>query len=349
MQVLLFKLGYVERADLGVVASCGSVQRVQKQAIAAAAKPSFFGSLFLPAKVDAPAPRTTLQVCVLGDNGIGKSSFVWTLTGLRAPGLGGDVEMGVDYSKFSDSIVIGGCTVRQTSGVSDSVDSNRKALLRSILTSSYEVSVAAVPLDQAERWLERCADSCDLIVLMFQCANPASLSTAMALEARLPESAPRIFIASKSDHIPSAQALSTGASSSSSQRVQTEYGNQTRSSRETTKATHESVLQDISLHIKASKLPSVVLMSTLTGEGVADAHHLIIDVATDPNRGIPRKQKKSAGNFMVSRPVIAVTTVVVGIVSLSLLARYNKEVKDWFSQLYINTKHLLLGSSTVTN
>jgi energy-coupling factor transporter ATP-binding protein EcfA2 len=357
--VLLFKLGYVERADLGITASSGPMQSVLAQALAASTKPSFFRSLFLPAKVPAPAPRSVLQVCVLGDNGVGKSSFVWSLTGLRAPGLGGDVEMGVEYSKFSEAIVVGGCALRLGSGVTASLTGGaarlgkgrsggdavaaqaHAALLSEVLTESCELSIAAVPLDQAESWLEHCIHSCDLAVLMFQSANATSLKTAIALDARLPHTVPRLFVASKADTIPSAQVLSLGAHSPTQRG---EFGNQTRSSREALKAAHESVLQEASLHIQARGLPPLALLSTLTGDGVTEAYNTIVDVATDPTRGIPRKPTKDKSGFGISAPVVVVTTVVVGVASLALLARYNKGVRDWLDSVFLSTRTFLLGA-----
>lgn len=355
-QMLLFKLGYVERPDLGVVASPGPLESVQKQSLQASTKHSFFRSLFMPAKVEAPAPRSTLQVCVLGDNGVGKSSFVWYMTGLRAPGLSGDVEIGIDYSKYSDSIVVGGCSLKREELLVKSSPAQRD-LLQATLTVSYQLSIAAVPLDQVEKWLDHCAASCDLVVLMFQCGKATSLKTAIALEARLPDSVPRLYLASKTDTIVAAHSLNVSASTSSMRSDRSdrgdragdraEYGNETRSSREALKAAHETVLQAASLHIKDRNLPPLAMLSTLSGEGISEACSLIVDVSTDPIRGIPRKTVKPSTSLITSPPFLAFSTLALGIATFTLW-KYNKEVKDWFKHLFASTRDLFSGSA-ITN
>jgi len=361
-QLLLYKLGYVERADLGVVPSSGPMETVQKQALLASAKQSFFSSMFSPARVEAPAKRSTLQVCVLGDNGVGKSSFVWYLTGLRAPGIGGDFEIGVDYAKFNDCIVVGGCALKlngekETSGtqvarkysIAESAsDKAHKKLLEEVLTPSYQLSVAAVPLDQVERWLQHCIQGCDLVVLMFQCGKPSSLKTCMALEARLPETVPRLYLASKTDLIFTSQALHA-ASAGSSGSLKGEYGNETRSSRESLKAAHESVLQTASLHIRERNLPALSMFSTLTGEGMTDATSLIVEVATDPTRGVPQRKSKPSETFVTSRAFVTMAAVVVTLAGASLVARYNKEVKEWWKQMMDHTRSLFSTAGLIAN
>lgn len=363
-QMLLFKLGYVERSDLGVIASSGPMESVQKQAVLASSKQGFFSSMFLPARVEAPAKRSTLQVCVLGDNGVGKSSFVWYLTGLRAPGIGGDVEMGVDYAKYSDCIVVGGCALklngeneqgggngqagRKYSIAESAADKAHKGLLQEVLTPSYQLSVAAVPLDQVEKWLQHCAQGCDLVVLMFQCGKPSSLKTCMALEARLPESVPRVFLASKTDLIFTSQALHA-ASAGSSGSLKGEYGNETRSSRESLKAAHESVLQTASLHIRERNLPALGMFSTLTGEGMAEATSLVVEVATDPARGVPHRKARPSEGLVASRPFVTLAAVVAGLVGVTLIVQYNKEVKDWCKQMINNTRNLFATAGLITN
>mmetsp|Transcript_11413 Transcript_11413/g.18714 ORF Transcript_11413/g.18714 Transcript_11413/m.18714 type:complete len:882 (-) Transcript_11413:302-2947(-) len=120
-QVLLFQLGYVERQDLGLVVTAGTVLDVQHclRAHRQYVKSSpFYRTLWLSPVPQVPAARGVLQVAVLGGNGAGKSSFVWRLSGLRAPGLGArDVEMGADYLhrvKYNDTIVVGGFPQRRS-------------------------------------------------------------------------------------------------------------------------------------------------------------------------------------------------------------------------------------------
>jgi DNA-binding NarL/FixJ family response regulator len=214
-----------------------------------------------------------------------------------------------------------------------------RALLRTVLTEPYHVSVAAVPLDQAEAWLENCAESCDLAVLMFQCANMQSLRTAIGLDARLPSHVPRLFLASKSDTIPSAQVLSLGVHSPSVS-GRGEFGNTTRTTREALKSAHEAVLQEASLHLQARGLPPLALVSTLSGEGVTEAQNLILDVATDPERGLPKDKPKAAQSFALTLTSVASAAAiftVVGSLTVGLLWHFNPRVKEvlneWWASL----------------
>jgi hypothetical protein len=241
--------------------------------------------------------------------------------------------------------VVGGCSVKlpQNEGGRKSAPGDaskpaktHKELLHDMLTPTYYLSVAAVPLDQVEKWLEHCIESCDLVVLMFQCGKASSLQTCLALESRLPENVPRVYVASKTDLIFTSQALNMHSISSNS--LKGEYGNETKSSRESLKASHESVLQTASLHIKERSLPALAMFSTLTGEGTGDVTSLIIDVATEPAKGVPPRKRKSSGNYPSIHAVMAVTSVMLGALTISLAVRYQKEVKDWFNHMVDSTR-----------
>jgi hypothetical protein len=43
--------------------------------------------------------------------------------------------------------------------------------------------------------------------------------------------------------------------------------------------------------------------------------------------------------------VVVATTVVVGVASLALLARYNKSVRDWLDSMFLSTRTFLLGAA----
>ena len=350
----MYKLGYVERSDLGTVPSSGTVPEVETQAVAAATKPSFFRSLFSTVRPESPSPRSILQVCVLGGDGVGKSSFVWDLTGLRAPGLGDDVEIGSEYSKFSDAVVVGGCTVRRanmpaakTSSTAESSGSmsshsndHHRNALRGVLTDPFHLSISAIPLKNTDQWRESCVHSCDLVVLMFQCGVPESLEVAISLEQQLPATIPRIFVASKSDMIPSAQVIGLGSHTGS----RSEFGNETRSTREALKATHEHMLQEAYLHVNAHHLPALTQFSTLTGEGVDEAYSLIVDTVVDPQKGIPRQSSAQKAGYHMSTAVALVTSLcVIGLGSVYMLHR---PFKDWLNEWISSTQKLLLGNTS---
>lgn len=164
------------------------------------------------------SPRKVLHVSILGDNGVGKSSLVWSLSGLRPPGIG-LVEMSVNYDKYSDCVVVGGCIIRSDGSSCNNnssmkkygtnIDntntkpiSTHKNIIKSLVTSPYYISFESVPLDFIDPWIESMNNRSDLIVLMFQCGNTNSFNTALSIEAKLASNVPRMFIASKLDIIP---------------------------------------------------------------------------------------------------------------------------------------------------
>jgi hypothetical protein len=127
----LFSLGYAERGDLGTRVSSAPLNRSNVAAVVGSASNTNLvtsgtngatASLFdvFSSKVSigrTPArsahkllPRSTLKICVLGDNGVGKSSFVWNISGVPAPGVP-DVEKGVKNAKSQDTVIIGGVCV----------------------------------------------------------------------------------------------------------------------------------------------------------------------------------------------------------------------------------------------
>ena len=161
---------------------------------------------------------------------MGKSSFVWNLSGLRAPGsFDKDVEKGVEYAKSTDSIVAGGlCSANHnhnnnnnnnnngngngngsssaantanTASVSKkkSKDSKERESAEGLLLNPFYVYVLAVPFQFASAWLAKHKDSVDLFVLMYQSGDADSLQQVLELEQLLHLQAPRLFIGSKVD------------------------------------------------------------------------------------------------------------------------------------------------------
>jgi hypothetical protein len=335
--VLLYQLGYVERQDLGTVVSFGPIRSI----IEANEKKKhgmWLNSLFSGKKPEVPVPRSTLKICVLGDNGVGKSSFVWYLSDLRAPGMhGGGMEVGVEYSKFSDALVVGGCGMRLADaagmyGTTSSSSIQQEKRLRqqqqqqhshqqsSVLTDPFHLSVTSVPLDLVEKWKETCVASCDLVVLMFQPTNSITFDTAIELSRSLPATMPRILISSKSDlvHLPpqsDSSALLGGSSLSS------------------LKSTNNKVLKKATDYVHSSSLPPIAQVSTLTGEGMVDAIALIIDVAVEPRKAIPRKRSVNSWGSLFT-PEFTLFAVAGSAGALVwLMMRYNKELELRWSQM----------------
>jgi hypothetical protein len=256
-------------------------------------------------------------VVVLGDNCVGKSSFVWNLSSLPAPGSL-DVEKGLGTEKPQDTVVVGGCrsSRRHSQDSSDrrnlfqvSRDSGTTRFRKSLATqnkfehlqNSFYVSAAAIPLEhvgvsqevqsssgKVKKDVQRSVlEACDVAVLMFQCGDMKSLQIALQVEKTLPSRLPRLFLASKCDLVQS----KTGGSdkpSSSSRNLQ---------------AQHEIVYQEAALHLQQHDLPELVFLSTATGEGVAEAVAAVLTVAEEPLRGVPLKLRSPQSSSLLTSSI----------------------------------------------
>lgn len=177
--VLLHKLGYVERADLGLVASGGTCLQLRDKCAATPPMRWWPGS----GTTALPRPRGTARVCVLGGNGVGKSSLVWYASGLNPSEASG---------KACEAIVVGSSLM----ALGDDSGSGGEY---PHLCDPLCVVLAAVPMDHVQRWCTAHLLSCDVALLVFQVGDMASLQTALELERALPDHLPRIFVAHKAD------------------------------------------------------------------------------------------------------------------------------------------------------
>jgi hypothetical protein len=313
VQELLFRLGYIERGDLGTVVSSGPIEQIARYV---APRKSIFGSMFSD-KHKAPNARSTVSVVVLGNNCVGKSSFVWNLSSLPAPGSL-DVEKGLGTAKPQDTVVVGGCQGNrrhlQENGDRRNIfqvsrDSGTTRFRKPLITQNkfehlqniFYVSVAAIPLEhvgvsqlvqsssgKSKKEMQRgVLDACDVAVLMFQCGDMDSLQTALQVEKTLPSRLPRLFLASKCDLV-QAKAGSGEGSSSANRNLQ---------------AQHEIVYQEAALHLQQHDLPELVFLSTATGEGVAEGVAAVLAVAEEPLRGVPLKVRSPQGSSLLTSSI----------------------------------------------
>lgn len=367
-QVLLFKLGYVERADLGIRISAETVAAAQQQSSTLFNRMVRWSGIRGVAGVSDAAPRSVLQVCVLGDNGVGKSSFVWNISGLRAPG-NADLEFGFEYEKFNDAILVGGRRHRSSSGsgsfaemtFTDAVStaaSERRG--NSGLVEPFYLSVVAVPLDHAKVWLENNVSSCDVVVLMFQCAHAPSLETALRLEELLPQSTPRLFVGSKVDLVPSS---STYAAGSAATALNEEFSRK----RAAVQSAHESILQKVTFHVQESNLPAVALITSSgsssrstdsssegVDRGIIDAYENVVRVLNNPAAGVPHSTPPAPAKgdwikyLATSRPTLAWSASMIGIASISIVVvKYNKELRDWLRSFHERTFSMLVHAGRI--
>jgi GTPase SAR1 family protein len=237
MQSLLFSLGYAGRDDNGIVlsatplnCSCPSEPTVEKsqsltswdglQSYFSVTGAQHQALLSRPTSTVPTVERPAFKVCVLGDNGVGKSSLVWNLSGLYAPGVP-DIEKGASTAKSHDTIVVGGAAIvmQQPASVMpisarslsregrDNVHNcagnlwglfSRLGVNENSLDVRY-LCLYAVPRDQSTAWLSTHSSSCDVVLLMFDSDQESTFHTAKEIEKQLPPWQPRIFVGSKTD------------------------------------------------------------------------------------------------------------------------------------------------------
>lgn len=332
--MLLFKLGYVERDDLGVKIAEGNVLNIASCYIYDSLWTSVASSLNFVPKADVIEPRATVKVCVLGDNRVGKSSFVWRLSGLKVPGSD-EVEKGVENVKKADSVVIGGfCKKRSNrtaafATASSAVAEKGSDVLHAAPTTvkhlkgKYYLSISSVPLEVSQTWIARNIVSCDLVVLMFECGHVESLETVLELEKLLPPNIPRIFLASKSDLLPVSRSVASAVGNAEDDITRR----------------HEIVLQKITLHLQEEGLLPVQMLSSTTGDGICSTVASIASIMEDPETAIPVKHRRQqTTSSWLSTKSVAVVAAAVGIMAMTLIIRYNKDLKAWIKDLMHSNK-----------
>lgn len=416
----MFRLGYIERSDVGTVVSAGPIEQVAhftpyERSLFTALNP--FRSEPKP-----PAPRSSLNIAVLGGNCVGKSSLVWNLAGLPAPGTK-FIEKGLDNEKPQDTVIVGGChryhrdhehkyrnsslghrhltqyglrsppppksdkrtsatasqqpqqqsyypssvsgNVLRRGGRSGSVVSGGTTF--EFLHHSYYLNFAAIPLEHVtisatapsssakQRGSSSSSsagnsgaggsvlDSCDLVILMFQCGDIDSLKAAQSLEKRLPRRMPRIYVASKLDLIQAKQTISSGV----------DGGGMTleeRHRREVLQSQHDMVYQEAALHLQTYDLPPLVYLSVVTGEGLNDVLAAVVDVVECPDKGIPVKQRQQPS----SSSVVTAALSLISLGGLSVLGWYlwtqrEREIREWFNHIYDFVQRDILAKIPKTN
>ena len=246
-----------------------------------------------------------MKVAILGDNGVGKSSFVWQMSGLRPPGVTLDeeiIERPLDYPKPLETIVIGGCSRPLTNNHHHHHDHEQPP---QSLTDPYFLSLAAVPLEHSSIWLTHHLASCDLIVFMFQCGESETLTTVLELEKRfLPKHIPRVFLGSKIDLFMKDKAA-VASSGGNLLSLNSSRTNNNNNSGEVVQAgntdvlvhdlqrEHEEILQQIALHTQETSLPPALFISTFDSTGIQESVQLMQEIFACPEVAIPHSVSKS--------------------------------------------------------
>jgi hypothetical protein len=334
-QKLLFSLGYAEREELGTCVSSPPLGRPDAGTSGVASSNSAAdkdaegriattgGGIFdllsstlslggtsaaLAAAHNKLVPRSTLKICVLGDNSVGKSSFVWNISGVPAPGIP-DVEKGVKNAKSQDAVIVGGVCVPLRGMLRFTPNGGDRAVLLpdgrrlsdaeggrrgtdSILGADSTLEdlqnvlylcVSAIPRDQTASWLATHAESCDMALLMFDCGSEETFNTAVAMEQLLPDGMPRLFLGSKADLGDDEMAArATDSSSSSSSRSSSTRHNNHKLS---------AAVQSAAFYVQQHDLPPVMQTSIVSGDGIREVLGAVRDVALQPLGAVPVAQR----------------------------------------------------------
>lgn len=234
-QVLLYRLGYADQSDLGIQVNEGRLSNsFNRKAI---------------------SNRTVLHVCVLGDVGVGKTSFLRALSGLNRSSTDILSETGSssgDLENKSGVFMHGSC-YRYISGHSSSSSSSSI-----VLNNTVYIVATEVPFKEASTWLQGHGESYDAVVLLFNDII-ISFETAKQLEALIPENVPRLYYANIFDQ---EKQLSASSSTNAGAKYVTE-----------------------------NELMPLQLISTKTGEGISEAITALTNVISCPELGIPKSQR----------------------------------------------------------
>lgn len=267
-QELLYRLGYPDQSDLGIQVSDGrlSSNSSNRKTI---------------------SNRSVLHICVLGDVGVGKTSFLHCLSGLnkknKEDNLSDDktsVTSSENLENKSGIIMHGSC-YRYISGHS-SEQYSFKSSSNIILNNTVYIVATEVKFKEATNWLQGHGDSYDAIVLLFNDII-ITFETAKQLEALIPENVPRLYFANVFDQ-------EKHSSSNSSVNAGSKY-------------------------ISENELMALQIISTKTGDGIDDAITALTDVIAYPELGIPKSQK-NANIRKLFRTRLFYTLSALGAISL---------------------------------
>lgn len=372
VQQLLYELGYAERVDLGIVTSSTTIQQLyfqQRQQKASLWNPSH---LLFPKEHQKVIPqRSMIRIGILGDNRVGKSSFVWHMSNLRPPGVDDeDVEKSIDYEKPLETIVIGGCMMSRRSLHSNKSYNHENGFIAALAGNSG----AALSSSSSPPMSSRTSSNTSSPASLHKTSSSGGNSQGDDNQSYLPDTFQLSFAAIPLEHsdkwkehclsscdvillmfqcgdmesletvmklekeLPSRMPRLYIASKSDlllnqSYQHPTNLGAKYKELRQA----HELVLQTITLHIQEHQLLPVLMTSTISNTGIEETMEAIRSVVTNPMQGIPLHERKEK-TASYGKPLMLLTAAVT-ITSLSVfLVKYHKEVKDWFDQMVESTR-----------
>ena len=286
-QVLLYRLGYADQSDLGIQVNEGRLSNNYNRKTI--------------------SNRSVLHVCVLGDVGVGKTSFLRALSGLNKSGTDDSLSESMisnnsDILESKSGVFMHGSCYRYITGHSSSSSSSSSSI---VLNNTVYIVATEVPFKEAANWLQGHGESYDAVVLLFNDIM-ISFETAKQLEALIPENVPRLYFANIFDqekHI----------SASSSANAGTKY-------------------------VTENELVPLQTISTKTGDGISEAITALTDVISCPELGIPKSQR-DAKIRKVFRTRLFYTISALGAISLVATAtviylRKNEDINTKISNLW---------------
>lgn len=232
-----------------------------------------------------------INICILGDNDVGKSSFAWLFSGLRLPGRNNPffiedeiVEKSIEYEKPYETIVIGGSMLQIEDELATSLSRtnlNNFTIPGELRPSPLSMnpnnqgngkvvyfSISSIPMEHVDVWREKSIHQYDIIFLMFSCNSRKSVDTVLALEKQLPSNIPRHYLCNKMDLL---QTPMQG--------------------KDEIHQIYEENAERISLHTKEHDLLPFTPISNLTGEAITEVVPIIKELYRRPEGGIKKEIK----------------------------------------------------------
>ena len=318
-QILLFRLGYAERTDNGIIGSSPPIwSLLTKKSIAH----RLFNSMNFWSAGEVARPRKLHRIAILGANGTGKSSYVFHVSGLRPPGFDAEnMEEGGMQEKLSNALIHGACILPYSSSSIEDANTLREGKPLKNPSAEMAVSLTAVPLAHARVWLAKSQPHVDMVVLMFECGNKVSLDTTLDLEKLLPASTPRLFVANKFDLLSVERRVSSGGS---------EHTGYSAALHPDIAKLHEATHEKIKHHLQQHYLPDVLLTSTLPSHssGLDATLQTMREILTDPASAVPTKHNKKGkrGIWVSLVPVVSISVVASIGLGTMYMATYQPEL-----------------------
>jgi hypothetical protein len=137
-----------------------------------------------------------------------------------------------------------------------------------------------------------------------------ALLIAQQFEALLPTYLPRIYVVNRSDLLVSqSSSVSKDDSLSSSSRYKGEIMENS--------VDLQSSLTTVNEYLQSHQLPPLLLVSSITGEGIDDLKQTILHIASNPDLGIPftLRRKKRSMDYFIPKAIVGLGLVAIAVIT----------------------------------